>query len=69
MQRRSNSIFNPKATVNILKEQRNLDEPLDEAGRKKLVARYLEVSYTHKILFKQIIIHKFSFNFSLRNSC
>lgn len=44
MQRRSNSIFNPKATINILKEQRNPDETLDEKGRKRLVERYLEVS-------------------------
>lgn len=45
MQRRSNSIFNPKATINILKEQRNPDETLDEKGRKRLVERYLEVSW------------------------
>uniref|UniRef100_A0A336LQA0 Nipped-B protein n=1 Tax=Culicoides sonorensis TaxID=179676 RepID=A0A336LQA0_CULSO len=42
MQRRSNSIFHPKATINILKEPRNSGEPLDEKGRKCLVERYLE---------------------------
>ncbi|XP_063699884.1 nipped-B protein [Culicoides brevitarsis] len=42
MQRRSNSIFNPKATIIIIKEQRNPDEPLDEKGRRRIVERYLE---------------------------
>lgn len=42
MQRKSNSVFNPKATISILKEERNHNEPLDEKGRRLLVERYVE---------------------------
>lgn len=42
MQRKSNSIFNPKATISILKEEGNLNQPLDEKGRRLLVERYVE---------------------------
>lgn len=42
MQRKSNSVFNPKATISILKEERNLNEPLDAKGRRLLVERYVE---------------------------
>ena len=54
MQRRSNSIFNPKATITILKENKQNDSVLNEEERMELVARYLDVSY--KILQKRKLI-------------
>lgn len=43
VQRRTNAIFSPKATINVLKEQRNSKEPLDDEGKRELISRYLEV--------------------------
>lgn len=45
--RKSNAIFNPKATLNRLK-QGSPPSVLDEAGRKDLVTQYLDVSIFDK---------------------
>lgn len=41
--RRSNAVFNPKGTINKLK-QGDPPEYLDEEGRKDLIRQYLDVS-------------------------
>lgn len=38
------SPFNPKATIAILREERDLNGILDDADKKLLVERYLEVN-------------------------
>jgi hypothetical protein len=45
MQRRANSIFNPKETIALLKEGQISDRPLTESERRDLVDRYLIVSF------------------------
>lgn len=44
MQRRHNSVFTPKATIAILKEDLDLSQQLTELEKRVLVDRYLDVS-------------------------
>ena len=44
MQRRHNSVFTPKATIAILKEDLDLSQQLTEVEKRVLVDRYLDVS-------------------------
>lgn len=44
MQRRSNALFNPKATVKKLKEGKPA-EYLDENGRREIIRQYVDVSH------------------------
>ncbi|XP_055542159.1 nipped-B protein isoform X3 [Wyeomyia smithii] len=48
MQRRSNSLFDPKATIALLKEKRSTEDVQEEKERVELVQRYLD--------FKQLML-------------
>lgn len=43
MQRRNVQHFNPKATIEVIKEEENENELTDEAKKMELVTRYLDV--------------------------
>lgn len=45
MQRRSNSLFDPKATITLLKENRQTMAVQSDDDRAELVQRYLDVSF------------------------
>lgn len=49
------SPFNPKATIAILREERDLNGMLDDADKKLLVERYLEVNMTNAMLLQQFL--------------
>lgn len=49
MQRRSNSLFDPKATIALLKENRPAGAAQTEQDRIDLVQRYLDVSVTEHL--------------------
>lgn len=44
MQKRAILEFNPKSTIDIIKEEESIDGVLDDTVKKKLVDRYLDVS-------------------------
>ena len=60
MQRRHNSVFTPKATIAILKEDLDLSQQLNEIEKRVLVDRYLDVSL---LSFYYIFLNTYSFCF------